>query len=79
LETRASQQLDPDYYSLRQLYAGAIGRQRADRTNLQQDFPTLMALIYIDAIVVMVSILLADILYVLADPRISFEGQGGSA
>jgi peptide/nickel transport system permease protein len=46
---------------------------------LQKDFPTLMALIYIDAIVVMVSILLADILYVLADPRISFEGQGGSA
>jgi peptide/nickel transport system permease protein len=44
----------------------------------QKDFPTLMALIYIDAIVVMLSILLADMLYVLVDPRISFEGQGKS-
>ena len=44
-----------------------------------KDFPTLMALIYIDAIVVMLSILMADLLYVLADPRISFEGRGGSA
>jgi peptide/nickel transport system permease protein len=40
-----------------------------------QDFPTLMALIYIDAIVVMLSILLSDILYVLVDPRITFEGK----
>ncbi len=44
-----------------------------------KDFPTLMALIYIDAIVVMLSILMADLLYVLADPRISFEGRGDSA
>ena len=42
----------------------------------QKDFPTLMALIYIDAIVVMFSILLSDILYVLIDPRISFSGKG---
>ncbi len=42
----------------------------------QKDFPTLMALIYIDAILVMISILLTDILYVFVDPRISFEGQG---
>ncbi len=42
----------------------------------QKDFPTLMALIYIDAIVVMLSILLTDILYVFVDPRISFERQG---
>ncbi len=42
----------------------------------QKDFPTLMALIYIDAIVVMFSILLSDLLYVVADPRISFGGQG---
>ncbi len=42
----------------------------------QKDFPTLMALIYIDALVVMFSILLTDILYVVADPRISFEAQG---
>lgn len=45
----------------------------------QKDTPTLMALIYIDALVVMFSILLADLLYVLADPRISFGGQGESA
>jgi peptide/nickel transport system permease protein len=44
-----------------------------------RDFPTLMALIYIDAIVVMLSILMSDLLYVVADPRISFEGRGGSA
>jgi peptide/nickel transport system permease protein len=44
-----------------------------------QDFPTLMALIYIDAIVVMLSILVCDLLYVVADPRISFEGQGRSS
>jgi len=41
----------------------------------QKDFPTLMALVYIDAIVVMLSILLTDLLYVFVDPRISFEGQ----
>jgi peptide/nickel transport system permease protein len=45
---------------------------------LQKDFPTLMALIYIDAIVVMLSILMTDLMYVFADPRISFEGRGGS-
>jgi peptide/nickel transport system permease protein len=43
-----------------------------------KDYPTLMALIYVDAIVVMLSILLADFLYVFADPRISFEGQGAA-
>lgn len=43
---------------------------------LSRDFPTLMALIYINAIVVMVSILLTDLLYVVADPRISFHGRG---
>jgi peptide/nickel transport system permease protein len=45
---------------------------------LNKDFPTLMALIYIDAIVVMLSILLSDVLYVVADPRISFESRGGA-
>ena len=44
----------------------------------QKDFPTLMALIYIDAIVVLLSILLSDVLYVVADPRISFASQGAS-
>ena len=46
---------------------------------LLKDFPTLMALIYVDAIIVMFSILMTDLLYVLVDPRISFEGRGGSA
>ncbi len=45
---------------------------------LQRDFPTLMALIFINAIVVMISILLTDLLYVVADPRISFQGKGQS-
>ena len=42
---------------------------------LLKDFPVVMALIYIDAIVVMVSILMTDLLYMFVDPRISFEGQ----
>ncbi len=44
----------------------------------QKDYPTLMAILYIDAIVVMLSILLTDILYVVVDPRISFGGSGAS-
>jgi ABC-type dipeptide/oligopeptide/nickel transport system permease component len=44
----------------------------------QKDFPTLMALIFIDAIVVMFSILLSDLLYVLVDPRISFSSRGAA-
>jgi peptide/nickel transport system permease protein len=44
---------------------------------LQKDIPTLMAMTYLDAIVVLVSLLLTDLLYVLVDPRISFSsGQG---
>jgi peptide/nickel transport system permease protein len=46
---------------------------------LLKDFPTLMAMIYIEAIVVMLSILLTDLLYVAVDPRISFQRQGQSA
>jgi peptide/nickel transport system permease protein len=42
----------------------------------QKDYPTLMALVYIDAIVVMASILLTDLLYVVVDPRISFGSRG---
>ncbi len=45
----------------------------------QKDYPTLMALIYIDAIVVLLSILLTDILYTVVDPRISFGTQDGQA
>ena len=42
----------------------------------QKDFPTLMAIIYIDAIIVLLSILITDLLYVFVDPRISFSAQG---
>jgi peptide/nickel transport system permease protein len=42
----------------------------------QKDFPTLMAIIYIDAIIVLLSILITDLLYVFVDPRISFSSQG---
>lgn len=45
---------------------------------MQKDFPTLMALIYVQAIVVLLSILLTDILYVIVDPRISFAARGSS-
>jgi len=44
-----------------------------------KDYNTLMALLYIDAIVVMISILLTDLLYVVVDPRISFERMGAKA
>jgi peptide/nickel transport system permease protein len=50
------------------------GMGRLSFTSIEQkDFPTLMALVYIQAIVVMLSILMTDILYVFVDPRISFE------
>lgn len=53
------------------------GMGRLSFTSIEQkDFPTLMALIYIDAIVVMVSILLSDILYAFVDPRIHFGSRG---
>ena len=38
-----------------------------------KDFTTLMAIVYINAIVVMISILISDILYALVDPRITFS------
>jgi ABC-type dipeptide/oligopeptide/nickel transport system permease component len=46
---------------------------------LQKDFPTLMALLYVEAIVTLVSFLITDVLYVLVDPRISFAGRGKAA
>ncbi len=46
---------------------------------LQRDFPTLMALLYVEAILTLVSFLLTDVLYVLVDPRISFAGRGKAA
>src|SRR5207248_8586291 len=39
----------------------------------QKDYPTLMALVYIDAIVVLLSILLSDLLYSMVDPRINLK------
>ena len=38
-----------------------------------KDYNTVMAVIFIDALIVMASILLSDLLYVLVDPRISFS------
>lgn len=43
---------------------------------LLKDIPTVMAMVYFDAILVMLSILLSDLLYVLVDPRISFAAEG---
>lgn len=45
----------------------------------QKDVPTLMALLYLEALVTLLSFLVTDVLYVFVDPRISFEGRGGSA
>ena len=44
----------------------------------EKDFPTFMALLYIEALVTLASFLITDFLYVLVDPRINFEGRGGS-
>lgn len=52
------------------------GMGRLSFTSIEQkDFPTLMALVYIQAIVVMISILMTDLLYVFVDPRITFDKQ----
>jgi peptide/nickel transport system permease protein len=40
---------------------------------LSRDYPLIMGLFYISALLSLVGILLSDITYVLADPRISFE------
>jgi len=53
---------------------GVPGMGRLSFSSIEaKDYNMMMALIYIDAIVVMLSILLSDLLYVLVDPRISFE------
>ena len=44
-----------------------------------KDYNAVMAIIYLDAIIVMFSILLSDLLYVLVDPRISFSKAEGGA
>ncbi len=41
---------------------------------LSRDYPVIMAIATISAILTLVGMLLSDILYVLVDPRISFEG-----
>ena len=59
---------------------GVPGMGRLSFSSIEaKDYNTQMALIYIDAIIVMLSILLSDLLYVLVDPRISFEKSEGSA
>jgi peptide/nickel transport system permease protein len=45
----------------------------------QKDIPTLMALLYVEALVTLVSFLITDLLYVVVDPRISFGSRGSSA
>jgi len=42
---------------------------------LARDYPTIMAIAAIDASLTLISILIADIMYVVVDPRISFEGK----
>ena len=55
---------------------GIPGMGRLSWSSIEQkDFPTLMALVYVQAIIVMLSILLTDLLYVAVDPRISFESE----
>lgn len=59
---------------------GVPGMGRLSFLSIQEkDYNTVMAIIYIDAIVVMLSILLSDFLYVLVDPRISFSAAEGGA
>ncbi|MFO1464501.1 MAG: ABC transporter permease [bacterium] len=42
-----------------------------------RDYPTIMAITTISAFLTLVSLLLSDIAYAFADPRISFEGREG--
>lgn len=45
----------------------------------QKDVPTLMALLYLEALLTLFSFLLTDLLYVVVDPRISFSSRGKAA
>ncbi|HLF94045.1 MAG TPA: ABC transporter permease subunit [Planctomycetota bacterium] len=59
---------------------GINGMGRLSYDSIQaKDYNTVMAIIYLDAIIVMLSILLSDLLYVLVDPRISFSKSEGGA
>ena len=42
---------------------------------LHRDYPVIMAVSLLAAVVTLLGILLADICYALADPRISLEGE----
>lgn len=42
---------------------------------MSRDYPTIMAIATIEAFLTLVSLLLADIMYVVADPRVTFEGR----
>lgn len=43
---------------------------------LARDYPVIMAIATISAVLTLVGILVSDLLYMLVDPRVSFEGQG---
>jgi len=59
---------------------GIPGMGRLSYDSIQaKDYNSVMAIIYLDAIIVMLSILLSDLLYVLVDPRISFSKADGGA
>jgi ABC-type dipeptide/oligopeptide/nickel transport system permease component len=59
---------------------GIPGMGRLSYDSIQaKDYNTVMALIYIDALVVMISILLSDMLLVVVDPRITFDSSDGGA
>ena len=42
---------------------------------LNRDYPVLMAIFTLSALLTLVGILLSDLSYALVDPRISFEGK----
>lgn len=43
---------------------------------MSRDYPLVMGIATIDAVLTLVSLLIADLLYVWVDPRVSFEGRG---
>ena len=42
---------------------------------IQRDYPVINAILFLSAFLTLVGILIADLLYAVADPRISYEGQ----
>ena len=42
---------------------------------LARDYPMIMAIATISAFLTLIGILISDLVYVLVDPRISFEGR----